>query len=242
MFPTANPFTIGDFLLNEAATSGAFKARAVASCVALAAFVSGCGEEMPPLPELEVDTTMVQAAEVLPQLDGSSPRAVATIESENGIRSQFVSNELWVTTDDDDALAMFVARWDGVVLMTLDPETRGLEGSGLPRRHLVRIDTSLADTTELALDLQALDQNATGRHRISSDQGLELLAAATAEAFSELRVDINWVGNSADFGAALEGVEAPDLDPNFDEADGLLGKRGEIRDSHDRYANTETAY
>ena len=40
----------------------------------------------------------------------------------------------------------------------------------------------------------------------------------------------------------LERAEKKNLLLLFDEADALLGKRSEVKDSHDRYANLEVAY
>jgi SpoVK/Ycf46/Vps4 family AAA+-type ATPase len=40
----------------------------------------------------------------------------------------------------------------------------------------------------------------------------------------------------------LERAEELDVVLLFDEADALFGKRSEVKDSHDRYANQETAY
>ena len=42
----------------------------------------------------------------------------------------------------------------------------------------------------------------------------------------------------------LRGISTrpPARDPVFDEADALFGKRSEVRDAHDRYANIEISY
>ena len=73
--------------------------------------------------------------------------------------------------------------------------------------------------------------------RLAREPGLALyrvdLTAVTSKYIGETEKNLSRL-----FAAA----EAADAILLFDEADALFGKRTEVRDSHDRYANLETSY
>ncbi len=75
------------------------------------------------------------------------------------------------------------------------------------------------------------------RRCIAHTIGVDLLVVDLA------RVVSKWIGetekNLSDVFDAAEGRQSVLL---FDEADALFGKRTEVQDAHDRYANLETAY
>lgn len=148
-------------------------------------------------PTFSVDDSMQSPVTSLPTLDGTNPRPVATIEDEDGVRAYFVSDEVWVSSDDDDALSRLLQRWNGNVLATVDPAADGFDGSDLPTQHLVRIDTGIADTSRIGEDMQAVNPEATGELTLSSEQAIQLLAATASEAAGGLSVGINWVGQGA---------------------------------------------
>ena len=72
---------------------------------------------------------------------------------------------------------------------------------------------------------------------IAGDLGLDLyrvdLSAVVSKYIGETEKNLRKVFDAADHGAAVL---------LFDEADALFGKRTEVRDSHDRYANVEVSY
>jgi SpoVK/Ycf46/Vps4 family AAA+-type ATPase len=72
---------------------------------------------------------------------------------------------------------------------------------------------------------------------IAGELGLELyridLSAVVSKYIGETEKNIERIFRAADQGDAVL---------LFDEADALFGKRSEVRDAHDRYANVETAY
>jgi hypothetical protein len=72
---------------------------------------------------------------------------------------------------------------------------------------------------------------------VANDLGLDLyrvdLSAVVSKYIGETEKNLRRVFDAADHGAAVL---------LFDEADALFGKRTEIRDSHDRYANVEVSY
>jgi hypothetical protein len=184
----------------------------------VAGSLAGCSDETPPPPTFEVDESIVPPIASLPGFDGATDRPIATIEDERGIRGEFVSNELWLSTNDEAELDALVARWNGETLAELDPIEYGLESSGLSKQYLVRIDTAAADLTNLAADLQRIDGNATGAHSVSSEQGLGLIAIAAHEASGGASVGMNWVGNGADY-RSQRVEEAPAGDVLVDDYD-----------------------
>jgi len=148
---------------------------------------------------LTVDPSIDPPVTTLPAL-GGSPRPVAVLENDDGTRAAFVADELWLSTDDRAAVDALLARWNGTVLLELDPASSGV--GGLPRQYLVRIDPTLADVARLAADLATLDADATGSGAVSSAAGLGLLAASAREAVAGQDVGVNWIGEGADVGAA----------------------------------------
>ena len=171
----------------------------VSMAVALAGMLGGCNDSPTPEPTLEVDPSVVPPMESLPGFDGTSPRPIAAVEDEDGKLAQFVANELWLSTHDTVELDALLERWNGQLLASFHPAEHGLEDTGLPVQHLVRIDTSLADVEELGALLKGLDSKATGELRVSSQEGHALLAAATDEASMGATVGVNWVGQGFGF-------------------------------------------
>jgi SpoVK/Ycf46/Vps4 family AAA+-type ATPase len=72
---------------------------------------------------------------------------------------------------------------------------------------------------------------------VAGDLGLELyridLSAVVSKYIGETEKNLERIFRAADQGDAVL---------LFDEADALFGKRSEVRDAHDRYANVEVAY
>jgi serine protease len=143
-----------------------------------------------------------------PANEGDRPRSLASVIDQHGNQANFVADELVLVTDDDAALDEFLARWEGEVLITLDPAE--YEMSELRRRYLVRVDAARADPARLASDLSETNPEASGAHRVSSRQGLELLAAAAHEKARGVDVGINWVANFGDVSQRIS-IEGEDV-------------------------------
>lgn len=139
-----------------------------------------------------VDTSVEPTRPDLPTFGIGSPRLLASLVDSLGNQADFVENELWLSTDDDNELVGVLSRWQGELINTLDPLQYGV--SGLPSQHLIRINTDIADTSHLAGNLMSLAPGGEGEHRVSSEAGLGLLAAAAQEAVAGLDVGVNWVG------------------------------------------------
>jgi hypothetical protein len=132
-------------------------------------------KEGAPPPSVVVDTTMQPRSATIPGVDGGAARPVASAAGSSGPAADFVADEMIVGTDDPAMLEAVRVRWNGTVLTTLDFGAAGF--SGLKSYYLLKIDPSGADTSRLSDDMLALDANAHGEHRVSSQAALQLLAA-----------------------------------------------------------------
>lgn len=142
-----------------------------------------------------VDTRIVPPPETLPPFtEGGPPRPLASIVDERGNQADFVENELILVSDDPAALTAFLARWEGELLDTVNPDTTDLD---MPLMHLVRINTALGDSAQLEADLLALDPDARGATRVSSEAGLRLISANAEEVVAGATVGMNWVARGS---------------------------------------------
>ena len=161
---------------------------------------SGPGQR-PEAPEVIVDTAIEVPARSLPGFEDGTVRPVAAVTDAKGNQAEFIENELLLMTDRAEELEAFLARWDGELLLEFDPADYDLQGlGGIEPFYLVRITTDLADTGTLGEDLRRLDPESRGLHRVSSEAGLGLLAAAANEAAAGLNIGVNWVGRGAAYG------------------------------------------
>ena len=183
-----------------------------------------CSTQSPPeqqlsLPSVEIDTSITPPVRSLPGFTGNTSRPVASVTGPDGTQAEFVENELWMATDNQAELTAFLDRWQGEILQSFEPEDFNLPN--LTPQYLVRVNTSAADTTQLAADLRELDETATGNHSVSSLAAQQLLAAGAREATNGLNVGMNWVASGeqirnrssreAPAGSSLGGVT---YDPN----------------------------
>lgn len=173
----------------------------------------------PPLSDLSVtvDPSLEPLFDTLPPLtEEGDPRPVAAVLDERGRQAEFVENELILTSDDAAAVELFVNRWNGEILMQVDPDEADLDVDPV---YLIRIDTDLADAAELEADLLALDPDARGAVEVSSQAGMNLLAAGAEEAVAGLSVGVNWVGRG-DSLATRSTLEAENGPSGFNSAGG----------------------
>jgi serine protease len=175
--------------------------------IPILAALAACHQQRPLPPiDLAVDPTITPPIAALPGFEDGAPRPVASVTGDDGTQAEFVANEVWLQSDDEREVQDFLARWQGQILRTFEPDDHGL--SELPTQYLIRIDAAGADTSRLSADLRALDPHATGSHKVSSQAGLELIAATSQEAASGLQVGMNWVGGGSAF-RTKSSLEAP---------------------------------
>jgi SpoVK/Ycf46/Vps4 family AAA+-type ATPase len=110
-------------------------------------------------------------------------------------------------------------------------------------RSLVYDDWGFERTSQRGLGISALFAGPSGTGKtmaaevIAGELGLDLylidLSAVVSKYIGETEKNLRAVFDAAEKGGAVL---------LFDEADALFGKRTEVRDSHDRYANIEVSY
>jgi len=136
-----------------------------------------------------------------------------------------------------------VATWEDLVLPQLQFET--LREIAAHVRHRVKVyeDWGFASKGRRGLGISALFAGSSGTGKtmaaevLANELRLDLyridLSQVVSKYIGETEKNLRRVFDAAEEGGALL---------LFDEADALFGKRSEVRDSHDRYANIEVSY
>jgi hypothetical protein len=135
------------------------------------------------------------------------------------------------------------ARWDDLVVPAGQMETLRHIVIHLRRRAVVNEQWGFAARYSRGLGLNALFAGGSGTGKtmaaeiIAAELDLDLyqidLASVVSKYIGESEKNLRRVFDAADESGAIL---------LFDEADALFGKRSEVRDSHDRYANLEISY
>jgi hypothetical protein len=135
------------------------------------------------------------------------------------------------------------ATWADIVLPA--PQMRTLQTIGLQVRHRARVcdEWGFAEKSNRGLGLSALFAGPSGTGKtmaaeiLATELELDLfridLSAVVSKYIGETEKNLRRVFDAAEEGGAVL---------LFDEADALFGKRSEVKDSHDRYANVEISY
>ena len=145
-----------------------------------------------------------------------------------------------------DALAQRIepsATWDDLVLP--EPQRSTLREIAIQKRHqaLVYDKWGFAQKGSRGLGISALFTGSSGTGKtmaaevLAMELGLDLyrvdLSQLVSKYIGETEKNLRRVFDAADQGGVIL---------LFDEADALFGKRSEVKDSHDRYANIEVSY
>ncbi|MDR7275507.1 ATP-binding protein [Catenuloplanes atrovinosus] len=135
------------------------------------------------------------------------------------------------------------ARWDDLVLPAAQRDTLREIVAHVRRRGIVYEEWGFAGVLRRGLGVTALFAGGSGTGKtlaaevLASELGLDLFVIDLSQVISkyigETEKNLRRVFDAAERGGALL---------LFDEADALFGKRSEIKDSHDRYANIEVSY
>jgi hypothetical protein len=135
------------------------------------------------------------------------------------------------------------ATWADIVLPTA--QMRTLQMIALQVRHRARVcdEWGFAEKSNRGLGLSALFAGPSGTGKtlaaeiLAKELELDLfridLSAVVSKYIGETEKNLRRVFDAAEEGGAIL---------FFDEADALFGKRSEVKDSHDRYANVEISY
>lgn len=145
-----------------------------------------------------------------------------------------------------DALAarlMPKASWDDLVLPPLEMELLRQIAAQVGQRGTVYQQWGFASRMNRGLGINALFAGDSGTGKtmaaevLANDLRLDLyridLSAVVSKYIGETEKNLRRMFDAAEDGGAIL---------FFDEADALFGKRSEVRDSHDRYANIEINY
>ena len=136
-----------------------------------------------------------------------------------------------------------VARWDELVLPAGQLSTLREIVAQVRRRATVYDDWGFAGKGSRGLGISALFSGVSGTGKtmaaevLAAELELDLyridLSSVVSKYIGETEKNLRQVFDAADAGGAIL---------LFDEADALFGKRTEVKDSHDRYANIEVSY
>lgn len=135
------------------------------------------------------------------------------------------------------------ARWDDLIIPPMQEAALRELTAHVRHRAMVYEEWGFADRTKRGLGITALFSGASGTGKttaaevLAGELGLDLycidLSAVMSKYIGETEANLRRVFDAAEqSGAVLL----------FDEADALFGKRAEVKDSHDRYANIEVSY
>jgi SpoVK/Ycf46/Vps4 family AAA+-type ATPase len=135
------------------------------------------------------------------------------------------------------------AAWDDLVLPEQEKQVLRTIAAHVHRRTMVYERWGFASRGDRGLGISALFAGASGTGKTMSAEVLaqELrldlyridLSSIVSKYIGETEKNLRKVFDAAESGAAIL---------LFDEADALFGKRSEVKDSHDRYANMEVSY
>jgi hypothetical protein len=135
------------------------------------------------------------------------------------------------------------ARWDDLVLPEKQKEVLAQIAVHVRRRGTVYGDWGFACKGARGLGISALFAGPSGTGKtmagevLANELRLDLyridLSQVVSKYIGETEKNLRRVFDAAEDGAAIL---------LFDEADALFGKRSEVKDSHDRYANIEVSY
>jgi hypothetical protein len=136
-----------------------------------------------------------------------------------------------------------MSSWDDLVLPVSTRARLQELSAAIQNRHIVYADWGFAQRVACGTGIKALFAGASGTGKtmaagvIARELGLDLykidLAGVVSKYIGETEKNLDRI-----FGAA----SSANAVLFFDEADAVFGKRSEVKDAHDRYANVEAAY
>ncbi len=135
------------------------------------------------------------------------------------------------------------ASWDDLVLPKMQTEILKEIAAHVRLRHRVYDSWGFSAKSSRGLGISALFTGSSGTGKtlaaevLAKDLSLDLfridLSQVVSKYIGETEKNLRRVFDAAEAGGAIL---------LFDEADALFGKRSEVKDSHDRYANIEVSY
>jgi hypothetical protein len=136
-----------------------------------------------------------------------------------------------------------LATWDDLVLPTAQRQTLRTIAAHVRQRSRVYESWGFSSKSERGLGISALFSGTSGTGKtmaaevLANELRLDLyridLSSLVSKYIGETEKNLRRVFDAAEAGGAIL---------LFDEADAIFGRRSEVRDSHDRYANIEVGY
>jgi hypothetical protein len=171
--------------------------------------------------------------------------------TQNPQQEKSLQNLLWNTCRTQarlrlDDLAQAIptkATWDDLVYTPMQKQILKSIASHVRQRIQVYEQWGFADSSRRGLGISALFSGVSGTGKTTSAEvlanelGLDLyridLSAVSSKYIGETEKNLRRIFDAAETGAAIL---------LFDEADALFGKRSDVKDARDRYANMEVSY
>ncbi|HMM41208.1 MAG TPA: ATP-binding protein, partial [Thermomicrobiales bacterium] len=135
------------------------------------------------------------------------------------------------------------AAWDDLVLPATQKQVLGDIAIHVRQRGRVYGDWGFSSKGRRGLGISVLFSGASGTGKTMAAEVL-----ANALGLDLYRIDLSqvvskYIGETEkNLGRLFDAAQGGGVILLFDEADALFGKRSEVRDSHDRYANIEVSY
>jgi hypothetical protein len=135
------------------------------------------------------------------------------------------------------------ASWSDLVLPTRELDTLRTVAVHVRERHRVYREWGFADKGSRGLGIAALFSGASGTGKTLAAEVLANELELDLHRVDLARLVSKYIGDTEkNLARVFEAAEASGAVLLFDEADALFGRRSEVRDSHDRYANIEVSY
>lgn len=142
-----------------------------------------------------IDSTLVPSTPTVESMDGGPPQPVEVAVDPNGVRIEYVGNEVVYKPENDADLQDFLERYGGTVIRdgtaTAGGPSAATTSSIEHGYYLIRIDPSLADTSGLAEHLK--DAGISGKVSFSSDGAASVMAIAAGD--PDGRVQVSGIGS-----------------------------------------------
>jgi SpoVK/Ycf46/Vps4 family AAA+-type ATPase len=135
------------------------------------------------------------------------------------------------------------ATWDDLVLPTRELETLRNVALHVRERHRVYREWGFAERSARGLGIAALFAGGSGTGKTLAAEVLANELELDLHRIDLARIVSKYIGETEkNLARVFEAAETSGAVLLFDEADALFGRRSEVRDSHDRYANIEVSY
>jgi len=149
----------------------------------------------------------LEPTKTVESLDGGPPPKVEVVEETNGLRTEFVGDEVLYSPDDVEDLQAFLAEHNGTIIRddTISIPAASSVAGGQPIHtgsFLIRVDPSGSDFSELSEDLA--NEGLAGKVIFSSEEAAGALALAVGDESG--KTDLNALG---DVDASWEHPDSP---------------------------------